>query len=244
MLYVDQPIGTGFSYGDDPVKSTVTAAPYVWKFLQAFLAQFPQYKSRDFGVFSESYGGHFGPEFSNYIQEKNDQIGNGTAEGENLNLIALGINNGLYDMKIQEKANIEFARNNTYKQLLSESRAQSLLDAFDRTCGPALDKCGGETGDTVACLAAYEICQFRIDLPIQIGADFDVYDIRQPEYSDPYPPEQYSRWLSRADVRKAIGANTTYSECSSSAESPFVIGGDGKSDLTNDLDGTALNYVR
>lgn len=39
MLYVDQPIGTGFSYGTDPVTSTVTAAPYVWKLIQAFYAQ-------------------------------------------------------------------------------------------------------------------------------------------------------------------------------------------------------------
>ena len=50
MLYVDQPIGTGFSYGTDSVTSTVTAAPYVWTLLQAFYAQFPQYESRAFGV--------------------------------------------------------------------------------------------------------------------------------------------------------------------------------------------------
>lgn len=54
MLYVDQPIGTGFSYGTDDVTSTVTAAPYVWTLLQAFYAQFPQYESRNFGIFTES----------------------------------------------------------------------------------------------------------------------------------------------------------------------------------------------
>ena len=56
MLYVDQPIGTGFSYGTDSVTSTVTAAPYVWTLLQAFYAQFPQYENRNFGIFTESYG--------------------------------------------------------------------------------------------------------------------------------------------------------------------------------------------
>ena len=50
MLYIDQPIGVGFSYGTDSVTSTVTAAPYVWKLLQAFYAQFPQYENRNFGV--------------------------------------------------------------------------------------------------------------------------------------------------------------------------------------------------
>ena len=53
MLYVDQPIGVGFSYGNNEVESTETAAPYVWKLLQAFYAKFPEYESRDFGLFTE-----------------------------------------------------------------------------------------------------------------------------------------------------------------------------------------------
>ena len=61
MLYVDQPIGTGFSYGTDPVTSTVTAAPAVWTLLQAFYTQFPQYENRNFGLFTESYGGELLP---------------------------------------------------------------------------------------------------------------------------------------------------------------------------------------
>ncbi len=61
MLYVDQPIGTGFSYGTETVNGTVAAAPFVWKLIQAFFAQFPQYQCRDFGLFTESYGGHYGP---------------------------------------------------------------------------------------------------------------------------------------------------------------------------------------
>jgi carboxypeptidase C (cathepsin A) len=226
MLYVDQPIGVGFSYGDDPVTSTITAAPYVWKFLQSFLTQFPQYKSRDFGIFTESYGGHYAPEFAHYIQSQNTNINNGQVQGEKINLVAVGINNGLYDMKIQEKANIEFARNNSYKALISESQADRLTRSFEVSCLPALEKCTGTTGNDAACLAGAELCQFRIDEIIQISADFDVYDIRQPRYDDPYPPTQYSTYLARADIRKAIGANATYEDCASSAELPFLFSGD------------------
>lgn len=60
MLYIDQPIGVGFSYGTDDVTSTVTAAPYVWKLLQAFYAKFPEYESRDFAIFTEVSGFHAG----------------------------------------------------------------------------------------------------------------------------------------------------------------------------------------
>lgn len=86
MLYIDQPIGVGFSYGDDSVTSTVTAAPYVWKLLQAFYAQFPQYENRNFGVFTESYGGHYGPEFADYFEQQNAAIASGSTSGQNINL--------------------------------------------------------------------------------------------------------------------------------------------------------------
>lgn len=61
MLYVDQPIGVGFSYGTENVNSTASAAPYVWNLIQAFFDLFPRYENRDFGLFTESYGGHYGP---------------------------------------------------------------------------------------------------------------------------------------------------------------------------------------
>jgi len=83
MLYIDQPIATGFSYGDDNVNSTLSSAPYIWRLLQAFYSQFPQYKNRDFGIFTESYGGHYGPrellsprtKFENETAEKIEELG-------------------------------------------------------------------------------------------------------------------------------------------------------------------------
>lgn len=95
MLYVDQPIGVGFSYGTDTVTSTTTAAPMVWKLLQAFFKTFPHYENREFAIFTESYGGHYGPEFADYIESQNKAITSGSVSGEKVNLIALGINNGI-----------------------------------------------------------------------------------------------------------------------------------------------------
>src|SRR6187402_141326 len=124
MLYIDQPIGTGFSQGASSTTSTVTAAPYVWKLLQAFFAQFPKYSNRDFGIFTESYGGHYGPgeqtmkdslvlsltrpEFASYFNYQNLAIEAGVVIGQPISLVALGINNGWFDPIIQEKATINF----------------------------------------------------------------------------------------------------------------------------------------
>ena len=122
MLYVDQPIGVGFSYGTDSVTSTVTAAPYVWKLLQAFYAQFPQYENREFGLFTESYGGHYGPEFADYFEQQNAAIAAGSVTGQNIDLVALGINNGWYSALIQELAYVDFSYSNSYKPLITASQ--------------------------------------------------------------------------------------------------------------------------
>lgn len=212
MLYVDQPIGTGFSYGTDPVTSTITAAPYVWKLLQAFFAQFPQYENRDFGIFTESYGGHYGPAFASYFESQNAAIASGTVTGQNISLVALGINNGWFDPTIQHKSYVDFTYNNTYGPLITSDQYTSYMKLYTSYCLPALQQCSGTTGTVIACQNAVSICNHYIQGPLSQVANFDVYDIRAPSV-DPNPPATYITYLQRQDVVTAIGAKSTYVEC-------------------------------
>ena len=227
MLYVDQPIGVGFSYGTDSVTSTVTAAPYVWTLLQAFFAQFPQYESRDFGLFTESYGGHYGPEFAYYFEQQNNAIAGGSVKGEKINLVALGINNGWYDPIIQYKAYIDYSYNNTYKRIISQSQHTSYMNSYTSSCVPALQKCTSttSTSQNSACESADTTCYNDIEGPISGAANFDVYDVREPS-NDPYPPETYATYLQSSSVTKAIGAQSTYQECPNAPYNKFANTGD------------------
>lgn len=224
MLYIDQPIGVGFSYGTDDVSSTAQAAPEVWKLLQAFFAQFPQYENRDFGIFTESYGGHYGPEFAYYFEQQNTAITQGTVQGEHLNLVALGINNGWFDPKLQYKAYIDYALNNTYNPLISSSQANSYYSTYNNKCVPALNSCAS-SGSNSACSSAQTTCYNGIEGPLTQIGDFDVYDIREPS-NDPYPPATYSAYLSQASVQAAIGAKQQYQECPDAAYNKFSTTGD------------------
>jgi len=226
MLYIDQPIGTGFSYGTDTVTSTVTAAPQVWALLQAFYTQFPQYQSRDFGIFTESYGGHYGPQFASYFQQQNAAIDAGTLQGIKINLVALGINNGWINPQVQYKAYIDFAYNNTYKQLISKSQYTSITNAYNSKCLPAMQKCTGTTGGNSACNNANSVCDSAVYEPIADAADFDVYDVRQPS-NDKFPPETYVKYLQSSSVVKAIGAKSTYGECPDDPYNKIEATGDG-----------------
>lgn len=227
MLYVDQPIGTGFSYGTDSVTSTVTAAPYVWKLLQAFYTQFPQYESRNFGLFTESYGGHYGPEFSSYFEQQNSAIASGSVTGEKIDLVALGINNGWYDPAIQYRAYIDYSYNNTYKQIITQSQHTSYMSSYTQNCLPALQQCTSQTATSQnsACENADNVCYSDIEGPISEAANFDVYDVREPS-NDPYPPETYVTYLQSASVMKAIGASKTYQECPNAPYNKFSNTGD------------------
>ncbi|KZF22774.1 putative carboxypeptidase S1 [Xylona heveae TC161] len=224
MLYIDQPIGVGFSYGTDSVDSTVTAAPYVWKLIQAFFAQFSQYENRDFGIMTESYGGHYGPEFAEYFQQQNTAISQGSVQGEKINLIALGINNGWFDAKLQYKAYVDFSYNNTYSPLISASQYKSYMNSYNSNCAPAVQSCYS-SGSNSACENAENVCYQDIEGPLSESGNFDVYDIREPS-NDPYPPETYVNYLQSSSVVKAIGAQTTYQECPNAPYNKFESTGD------------------
>ena len=224
MLYIDQPIGVGFSYGTDDVSSTVEAAPEVWKLLQAFFAQFPQYENRDFGVFTESYGGHYGPTFAQYFQSQNAAIAAGSVTGEQLNLVALGINNGWFDPEIQYKAYVDYSYNNTYQSLISESEYQQYLDTYSSDCQPAIQQCAS-SGSNTDCANAQTTCYDEVEGPLSQSANFDVYDIREPS-NDPYPPKTYATYLQTASIQQKIGARVKYQECPAAPYNKFSATGD------------------
>nr|POE78434.1 carboxypeptidase s1 [Quercus suber] len=230
MLYIDQPVGTGFSYGDSGtpnVAGTVAAAPYVWTLLQAFFKQFPQYESRDFGIFTESYGGHFGSEFASYTESQNSKIASGSVSGEKINLVALGINNGWYDPVIQYQAYIDYAYNNSY----------NYNTQMANRCKPALQKCTSltSTSQTSSCENAESTCYRYIEGSIINAQDFDVYDVREPS-NDPYPPTAYVNYINSASIRSKIGAKVSYSECSDAVFNNFEnFGDDSRSTLSTML---------
>ena len=226
MLYIDQPIGVGFSYGADPVTSTVTAAPYVWALLQAFYTYFPTFENRNFGIFTESYGGHYGPEFADYFEQQNNNITSGSIKGHKIDLVALGVNNGWFDATLQYEAYIDYAFRNSYHPIItSESQYNSYLNTYHTTCAPALAKCHS-SGANADCEDSHKKCYNGIQRSISQLGDFDVLDIRAPSNNPSRPPGTYALYLQSSAVVKAIGARSTYQECPKAPYQKFASTGD------------------
>ncbi|KAN0094566.1 Alpha/Beta hydrolase fold [Tylopilus felleus] len=231
VIYIDQPIGTGFSYGTDTVNSTESAAPFVWKAFQILFESrlFSKYTSREFIFGTESYGGHYGPSFVTYFDEQNALIARGAIKGEPIVVSALMINNGWYDPLIQNIAYYAFARYAPgYGQLQPDNVLNNISMALygPDGCVEQVQDCyaaGNSTKSNPICQMADNYCSNYVSGPA--FGNLDPYDLRQ-NSSALFPPEYYVNYLSLPEVVSAIGAEPVYQECPDAPFELFVKTGD------------------
>ncbi|KAG1848595.1 Alpha/Beta hydrolase protein [Suillus tomentosus] len=212
MIYIDQPIGTGFSYGTDTVNSTKAAAPFVWTAFQVLFESqlFSKYASREFIFATESYGGHYGPSFVTYFEEQNTLIASGEIDAVPIVVSALMINK-------QYIAYLNFA---TYAPGYGQLQPDDVLkNISDSLYGPdgcvaqenACYAAGTSTNSNKICRDADNYCDDNVFTPA--AGNYDGYDIRQ-NSSGLFPPEYYVHYLHKEDVMKKIDAQVKYEECS------------------------------
>ncbi|KAK9777183.1 putative Alpha/Beta hydrolase protein [Seiridium cardinale] len=206
--------------------STLSAAPAFWKTLQGFMDAFPQYASNDFNIATESYGGHYGPAFSAYIERQNDLNITGT---KRIPLRTLLVGNGWFDPLIQYQAfyNFTVSPGNTYDYLPYNASIETLL--YDNThgtgnCLDQLKDCKMSGLDSV-CAAADDFCMAQVEDIYHNILGRDAYDIRELD-PDPFPYKFFVDYLNTAEVQKAIGAYTNFSTYSNTVHQAFSSTGD------------------
>ncbi|KAH8631810.1 hypothetical protein CUC08_Gglean011343 [Alternaria sp. MG1] len=208
---------------------------------QALLATVPKFDAkigdlnaaRDFNLFTESYGGHYGPAFFNYFYNQNLKIENGSMPGYPLNFNSLGIINGIIDESIQAEHYPEFAVNNTYGIKAYNDTVYSYAKFANNMyngCLYQIDLCRaaaeGNTsyyhadakiteaeltpGEMQICNEAADMCRDNVESPYYYYSGRGVYDIRH-TYEDPTPPSNYPGYLNLGEVQDALGVTLNYS---------------------------------
>ncbi|KAF2300654.1 hypothetical protein GH714_014989 [Hevea brasiliensis] len=150
LIYVDQPIGTGFSYttdANDIRHDENGVSNDLYDFLQAFFKEHPQFVKNDFYITGESYAGHYIPAFAARVHQ-----GNKNKEGIQINLKGFAIGNGLTDPGIQYKAYTDYALDKKLIQKYDYDRINKLVPE----CEQAIKACG--TDGESACDTAYVNC--------------------------------------------------------------------------------------
>ncbi|KAL8938962.1 MAG: hypothetical protein Q9211_002963 [Gyalolechia sp. 1 TL-2023] len=287
MLFISQPLGTGFSYSEsepgslNPFTGEVENSTYgvdgrwpvinateldttdlsaiaTWHVLQGFLANLPQLDSKvgsgtkTFNLWTESYGGHYGPAFFNYFYEQNEMIRNGTTNGTELIFDTLGIGNGIIDLYTQAPYYPEFTQYNSYGiQLVNETVYDYMKFACfmpDIGCLDQVAACREANRSTevgqLYCQQATDQCRTNVEEPYYEFGGRGVYDIRHP-YDDPTPPPYFNDYLNQAAVQNALGVNLNYTQSNNDVAYAFANSGDfAYPNFIEDLETILNNSIR
>ncbi|EXL51429.1 hypothetical protein FOCG_09407 [Fusarium oxysporum f. sp. radicis-lycopersici 26381] len=229
--------------------TTETAAMAVWHMVQGFLTTFPQYQpasrsrnsSLGINLFSESYGGRYGPIFAETFVQQNARRESGELPRNStidVHLSSLGIVNGCVDMETQVPYYPIFASDNTYGyKALSTSDAKFNLDKFSAEggCRDLLQKCatdasvsdpegeGDEESINEICFEAESSCNVIQNAYSSSGRGY--YDLAAP-LADPFPPMTFLEYLNQDSVQQAIGSPINFTMTNRNVNLEFQSTGD------------------
>lgn len=203
MLWLDQPAGVGFSYGDTNDKNEEMVAEDAYYFLQAFFKSHPEYQDCELFIVGESYGGHYAPAIANRVMLGNEASLPDTVY---LKLTGVGVGNGLTDPAIQYQYYAEMAYHNSHGiQAVDEKTYQSMKDA-EPTCVSMINSCNkGGFGQDFRCQVADTYCNTKITgLYYQTG--LNPYDIRKECGDQPlcYDFSNVSKFMNLDSTKQAL----------------------------------------
>ncbi|KAL4883328.1 Alpha/Beta hydrolase protein [Aspergillus karnatakaensis] len=226
--------------------TTENAARALWHFAQTWFSEFPAYKPHDdrVSIWTESYGGRYGPSFTAFFQEQNEKIANGslTTPGEShyIHLDTLGIINGCVDLLVQAPSYPEMAYNNTYSiEAINQTVFEQAMDAWSRPggCKDQITRCrrlasegdpqmyGNNRTVNEACREADSFCGNNVEGPYILFSGRGYYDISHFD-PDPFPPPYYLGYLSQHWVQDALGVPINFTESVDSVYTGFSSTGD------------------
>ncbi|KAF7539045.1 hypothetical protein G7054_g2424 [Neopestalotiopsis clavispora] len=237
-------LGGTFSSGNplSTANTTVQAAKAAWHFMQIWLTEFPHYRpdNNSFSIWAESYGGHYGPTFSDYFEQQNERITNGELDEKDtipLRLDTLGIINGCLDMAVQMPFFPEMAYNNTWGiQVINETTYQAASIAWPQ-CRDLIDDCrnlaseldplstGSSDQVNKACASAYEFCFAKMWQPYDATGRYQ-FDITSPTKITPFPPKYAAGYLNRREIQEQLGVPLNFTGLSDGVSQAFGKTGD------------------
>lgn len=188
MLFIDQPVGTGFSYTtrDGYVRSQEEVGRDLFNFIQQFYTLFPEQKANDLWITGESYGGRYVPSFAYKLHQEKANSG--------INLKGIAVGDGFVDGPIMS----------VYSDLLYQV---GMFDEREREEGKKIENKVQELAKAGKYKKCFEVMDSyiagdrqNISLFTKASGSKNYFNFLEVvEASDPF-----MKYLARDDVRKAI----------------------------------------
>lgn len=227
MIFLDQPVNTGFSFGSGRVNTTADAAKDVYSLMTLFFQQFPQYAKQDFHVAGSSYSGHYVPAIAAEILSHQDRI---------INLKSTIIGDGITDSLVQNQFFQPMACGQGGVPAVVDNATCQAMKAAMPECQALVQSCY-DTDETAACVKATSVCDKNLLDPVaENGAN--IYNLRQECQgdtsnfcTDSVPP--IDKWLNKPEVLKTLGVGDVgrWEVCSEGVSADFSKAGDASKPL-------------
>ncbi|XP_052203634.1 serine carboxypeptidase-like 50 [Diospyros lotus] len=200
LLFLDNPIGVGFSIASTPEeipRDQHAVGRHLFAAISSFVALDPTFKSRPMYVTGESYGGKYVPAIGYYILKKNAWL----PASKRVNLAGVAIGNGLTDPVSQVATHAA----NAYFSGLVNEKQKTLLESLQNEA-VELTKKGNWSNATDARTNVLEMLQSMTGLAT-------LYDFRR---QTPYETSLVTEFLQQPEVKRLFGVNESivYEECS------------------------------
>lgn len=224
VIFLEQPLGVGFSYGDSKVTSTHVAGQDVYIFLELFFQQFPNLRKNDFHIAGESYAGHYIPQIAHEIVVEHPE--------RTFNLTSVLIGNGITDSLTQMDYYEPMAcGKGGHHAVLSDEDCQKMEKGADRC--RVLNRVCYETERNIPCFLATSFCDTAIMGPYE-KTGLNVYDIRAPceDQGDDgmcyFGMRYIEEYMNLPEVQEAVGSDVHhYTGCDDTVFNGFIFTGDG-----------------
>lgn len=209
MLYLETPIGVGFSYSTDTssyesVNDHITARDNLM-FLKKWLDKFPQYRNRSLFITGESYAGHYVPQLAELLLQFSKEY--------HFNLKGIALGNPVLEYATDFNSRAEFfwshglISDSTYKMFTSVCNYSRYVSEYYRgsvspICSKVMSQVSRETSKFVD--------KYDVTLDVCISSVFSQSKVLNPqqvtESIDVCVEDETVNYLNRLDVQEALHA--------------------------------------
>ncbi|KAG4304127.1 hypothetical protein PORY_002491 [Pneumocystis oryctolagi] len=220
LVFVDQPVGTGFSYTSGNYADGISkAVDQFMIFLDKFFELFPEYKRDDLYISGESYAGQYVPYIANYILKRNKKD-----HSKSYNLKGILIGNGWISPLTHYKSYLPFALTNNL--VVKGSEHESKIEKATQLCELAI-----KNNDENVLSSCDRILELIVDPEYRNGKEcLNMYDYRLESTSCgldwPQELSYLSEYLRKTETMKALNVNLDkhikWEECSTKVIEKFT----------------------